>query len=157
MNISHLNKEETLEHLYKRWAYANLVLEIKTEEGGRASIDSDEKFMQDYCISTTNRRRFVSYLQRATYDDKELTTREFVKLLSCSRKAVETMINELDPIGVLEKGTNKKGINTFKASNKLMIYHLNYSKWMLRTSIDIKIRNTATAILEIEGLETKQI
>ena len=52
--------EEILEELYKKWAYENMCLEIKINEGGRMTTDPDERFVKDYCLSTINRQRFVS-------------------------------------------------------------------------------------------------
>ena len=150
MNIENKSKEQTLDYLYRRWAYSNLALEIKTEEGGRVTADPDERYMAEYCIHTVTKRRFVNYIQRAGYEKKGLTMQELVELVGCSRKAVETMVKELEPLKVIDQEKNKDGHFTYKASDKLMKYHLNYAKWMLGTAIDIGIRNTATAILELE-------
>ena len=108
--------------------------------------------MIDYCISTVNRRRFVAYIQRASYENRALTSQELVKLLRCSRRAFTTMIEELEPIDMLEISTNNKGIKIYKASDKLMNYHMNYTRWLFRSCINTGIRNTATAILELENL-----
>lgn len=148
--------EEILEELYKKWAYANMCLEIKINEGGRIAADPDERFIKDYCLSTMNRQRFVQYIQRAAYENVGLTIRELVKLLSCSRKAVETMIAELEPLKLIEKTTNKKGIYTYKGTDKLLKFHLNYSKWLFRACFDVGIRHTATAINEIESLKEQE-
>jgi len=145
--------EEILEELYKKWAYANMCLEIKINEGGRMTTDPEERWIKDYCLSTLNRQRFVQYIQRAAYENVGLTTRELVKLLNCSRKAVETMINELEPSDFIEKTTNKKGIYTYKGTDKLLNFHLNYSKWLFRACFQVGIRHTATAINEIESLK----
>lgn len=143
---------EVLEELYKKWAYGQLAIEIKAEEGGRVTQDPDERFMIDYCISTVNRRRFAAYIQRASYENRALTSQELVKLLRCSRRAVTTMIEELGPVDMLEISTNNKGIKTYKASDKLMNYHMNYTKWLFRSVVNTGNRNTATAILELENL-----
>ena len=144
--------EQVLRELYKKWGYSQLSIEIKAEEGGRVVSDPDERFMIDYCISTVNRRRFVAYIQRASYENRALTSQELVKLLRCSRRALTTMIEELEPIGMLEISTNDKGRKTYKASDKLMKYHMNYTKWLFRSVVNTGIRNTATAILELENL-----
>ena len=111
--------EQVLDELYKKWAYSQLAIEIKAEEGGRITQDPGERFMIDYCISTVNRRRFVAYIQRASYENRALTSQELVKLLRCSRRAFTTMIEELEPIDMLEISTNNKGIKIYKASDKL--------------------------------------
>ena len=144
--------EQVLEELYKKWGYKQLAIEIKAEEGGRVVSDPDERFMMDWCISTVNRRRFINYLQRASYENRELTTQELVKLLHCSRRALLIMIQEIEPLDMVEVSTNNKGIKTYKASDKLMKYHMNYTKWLFRAVVNLGIRNTATAILELENL-----
>lgn len=145
-------KKEVLEQLYKKWGYGQLSIEIKAEEGGRVVSDPDERFMIDYAISTVNRRRFINYLQRAAYENRALTSQELVKLLRCSRRALATMIEEVDPLYMVKISTNDKGIKTYKASDKLMNYHMNYTKWLFRSVVNTGIRNTATAILELENL-----
>ena len=145
--------EQVLEELYKKWAYANMCLEIKINEGGRIATDPDERFIKDYCLSTMNRQRFVQYIQRAAYEKTGLTIRELVKLVGCSRKAVETMIAELEPLGLVKKTTNEKGINTFAATDKLLKYHLNYSKWLFRACSETGLNETALAISEIESFD----
>lgn len=144
--------EQVLEELYKKWAYGQLAIEIKAEEGGRLVSDPDERFMIDWTISTVNRRRFIAYIQRARYENRELTTQELVKLLHCSRRALLIMIQEIEPLGMLEISTNDKGVKTYKASDKLMKYHMNYTKWLFRAVANTGMRNTATAILELENL-----
>ena len=144
--------EQVLNELYNKWAYGQLAIEIKAEEGGRTVSDPDERFMIDWCISTVNRRRFTAYLQRAGYENRELTSQELVKLLHCSRRALTTMIEEVEPLGMLEISTNAKGVKTYRASDKLMKYHMNYTKWLFRKVVNLGIRNTATAILELENL-----
>ncbi len=144
--------EQVLEELYKKWAYGQLAIEIKAEEGGRVVSDPDERFMIDWTISTVNRRRFINYLQRAAYENRALTSQEFVKLLRCSRRALATMIEEVEPLDMVDISTNDKGMKTYKASNKLMKYHMNYTKWLFRSVVNTGIRNTATAILELENL-----
>jgi len=144
--------EQVLDELYKKWGYGQLAIEIKAEEGGRLVSDPDERFMIDWTISTVNRRRFIAYLQRASYEKREMTTQELVKLLHCSRRALLIMIQEIEPLGMLEISTNDKGMKTYKASDKLMKYHMNYTKWLFRAVVNTGIRNTATAILELENL-----
>ena len=149
--------EQVLEELYKKWAYGQLAIEIKAEEGGRVVSDPDERFMIDWTISTVNRRRFINYLQRAAYENRALTSQEFVKLLRCSRRALATMIEEVEPLDMVDISTNAKGMKTYKASDKLMKYHMNYTKWLFRSVVNTGIRNTATAILELENLPATQV
>lgn len=144
--------QQVLEELYKKWGYGQLSIEIKSEEGGRVVSDADERFMIDYAISTVNRRRFINYLQRAGYENRAMTSQEFVKLLRCSRRALATMIEEVEPLDMVKISTNDKGRKTYKASDKLMKYHMNFTKWLFRAVVDTGIRNTATAILELENL-----
>ena len=155
MKNDNLQNSETLEYLYKRWAYENLALEIKTEEGGRATADPIERKMEEFCIHAVNKRRFINYIQRAAYEKQGLTMQEIVKLVGCTRKSVENMLKDLEGYDVIDQETNESGHFTYKASDKLMKYHLNYAKWMLKTSIDIGIRHTASTILELETLKAE--
>lgn len=146
--------EQVLDELYKKWAYGQLAIEIKAEEGGRAVTDPDERFMIDWTISTVNRRRFINYLQRANYENRALTSQEFVKLLRCSRRALLTMIEEVDPLDMVEISTNNKGMKTYKASDKLMKYHMNYAKWLFTIVNRLGMRQTSHAIAELHNLPT---
>jgi hypothetical protein len=144
--------EQVLEDLYKKWSYGQLAIEIKAEEGGRAVSDPEERFMIEWTISTVNRRRFINYLQRAGYEDRAVTSQELVKLLHCSRRALTTMIEEVEPLNMLEISTNGKGIITYKASDKLMKYHMNYSKWLFTIVNRLGLRQTSQAIAEVQNL-----
>ena len=62
--------EQVLDELYKKWAYGQLAIEIKQEEGGRVVSDPEERFMIDWTISTINKRRFINYIQRASYENR---------------------------------------------------------------------------------------
>lgn len=148
--------EQVLEELYKKWAYGQLAIEIKTEEGGRVVADPEERFMIDWTISTINKRRFINYLQRASYENRALTSRELVKLIRCSRRGLTTMIEEVEPLDMLDISTNEQGIKTYKASNKLMNYHMNYSKWLFRAVQVLGLRQTSSAIAELEGIATEK-
>lgn len=151
MKVDETHKEETLKFLFRRWAYANLAIEIKQEEGGRVVADPEERSMQEYAIATVNKRRFINYITRAGFENKGLTIREIVKLVGCSRKAVETMIKELEPLKVIDQGSNESGHNTYKGSSKILKYHLNYTKWLYRVCTNTGIRETAHAINVLEN------
>ena len=51
-----------------------LAIEIKREEGGRVVSGQEERFMIDWTISTINKRRFINYIQRASYENRALTS-----------------------------------------------------------------------------------
>ena len=40
------------------------------------------------------------------------------------------MIEELEPLDMLDISTNEQGIKTYKATDKLMSYHMNYTRWL---------------------------
>ena len=51
------------------------------------------------------------------------------------------MISELEPLELIEKTRNEKGIYTYKGTDKLLNYHLNYSKWLFRSCFRVGIRH----------------
>ena len=90
--------KDTLAHYRREWTKRNLEVEIKIAEGGRITFSTEERKIKEYSISSINRRRFLMYIIRATYEDRSLTVTQLVKLLGCSRQAIETMI--IDCAGV---------------------------------------------------------
>ena len=86
--------KDTLEYYKREWTKKNLEVEIKIAEGGRITFSPEERQIKEYSLSSTNRRRFLMYILRATYEDTHLSVSQLVKLLGCSRQAIETMIKE---------------------------------------------------------------
>lgn len=147
--------EQVLEELYKKWGRTALNLHILSLEAGRSVDDPTERKMQQYVLSSINRDRFISYLQRATFENEWLTIRDLVQLIHCQRGTVETMIRDVEGYGVLDIKRDEKNVRYLKASEKLMGYYHNYTKWLFRIMTDkggmSSARATATAILELEN------
>ena len=65
--------KDTLEYYKREWTKKNLEVEIKIAEGGRITFSTEERQIKEYSLSSTNRRRFLMYIIRATYEDTSLT------------------------------------------------------------------------------------
>ena len=102
--------EQVLEELYKKWGRTALNLHILSLEAGRPVDDPIERKMQQYILSSSNRDRFISYLQRATFENEWLTIQDLVQLIHCNRGTIETMIKETpeDTEEVVQEGTLNK-------------------------------------------------
>ena len=64
--------KDTLEYYKREWTKKNLEVEIKIAEGGRITFSTEERQIKEYSLSSTNRRRFLMYIIRATYEDTPL-------------------------------------------------------------------------------------
>ena len=62
------------------------------------------------------------------------------------------MIEELEPLDMLDISTNEQGIKTYKATDKLMSYHMNYTRWLFAAVQLLGLRQTSSAIAELEGI-----
>ena len=58
--------KDTLEYYKREWTKKNLEVEIKIAEGGRITFSTEERQIKEYSLSSTNRRRFLMYIIRAT-------------------------------------------------------------------------------------------
>lgn len=147
--------EQVLDELYKKWGRSALNLHIHNLEAGRPVNDPTERKMQQYSLSSSNRDRFLSYLQRATFESEWLTIQDLVQLIHCNRGTVETMIKDVEAHGVLDIKRDEKNVRYIRASEKLMGYHHNYTKWLFKIMTEkggmSSARATATAILELEN------
>ena len=147
--------EQLLEELYKKWGRTALNLHILSLEAGRSVDDPTERKMQQYVLSSSNRDRFISYLQRATFENEWLTIQDLVQLIHCNRGTIETMIKDVEAYGVLDIKRDEKNVRYLKASEKLMSYYHNYTKWLFKIMTEkggmSSARATATAILELEN------
>ena len=100
--------EQVLDELYKKWGRSALNLHILSLEAGRYVDDPTERKMQQYVLSSINRDRFISYLQRATFENEWLTIQDLVQLMHCNRGTIETMIKDVDKHGNLVWSIERK-------------------------------------------------
>ena len=122
--------KDTLEVLMREWTRRNLAVEISTLEGNRTIVDSAERKLRDYAISTQNRRKFCLYNIRAFYDNESISYKELIKLLNISRNALDTMIDEcVGAEWVIFTEGKTKNDGKFIAANILVEAYEHYAKW----------------------------
>lgn len=159
-NISNLrrkNKIDALKHslaeLERKWNKGNLSVEIGSSEASRIVTDSEERKIQQYSLSSSNRRRFLMYVIRAAYDEEPISWKQLYQLLNISRNALQTMISECVGNGwVTEYKGNKKTDSVFRANENLIKTYDNYSAWVRRSCKNVELRTIATAIVELQAL-----
>ena len=159
-NISNLrrkNKIDALKHslaeLERKWNKGNLSVEIGSSEASRIVTDSEERKIQEYSLSSNNRRRFMMYVIRAAYDEEPISWKQLIKSLNISRNALQTMIDECVGAGwVIEHEGDKKVDSTFIAAKCLIKTYDNYSAWVRRSCKNVELRTIATAIVELQAL-----
>ena len=156
-DIRHKNKIDSLKHslaeLERKWNKGNLSVEIGSSEASRIVTDSEERKIQEYSLSSTNRRRFFMYVVRAAYDEEPISFKQLIQLLDITRNALETMIDECVGAGwVTEYSGKKKTHSKFVANNNLVKTYDNYSAWVRRSCKNVELRTIATAIVELQAL-----
>ena len=115
--------KDTLAHYRREWTKRNLEVEIKIAEGGRITFSTEERKIKEYSISSINRRRFLMYIIRATYEDTSLTVTQLVKLLGCSRQAIETMIIDCADAKWIKVEKSERNIrSTLHLHNQLSLF-----------------------------------
>ena len=122
--------QETLATLQEQWMLHNLNVEIAITEGKRIIHNKEERKIQEYSISSSNRRRFLMYLIRATGEGDNLTVTRATKLLGIARNSVETMLKECSENGWITITRCKKKHKHLTANDNLMNCYRGYSKWL---------------------------
>ena len=74
-------RARVLDELYRSGRMGNLLLKLSGGRGRSSCVRPEERFMIDWTISTINKRRFINYIQRASYENRLLTSQELVKLI----------------------------------------------------------------------------
>ena len=139
-NLSELRRKNkidalknSLAQLERKWNKGNLNVEIGSSEASRIVTDSEERKIQAYSLSSSNRRRFMMYVIRAVYDEEPISWKQLIKLLNISRNALQTMIDECVGAGwVIEYKGGKKTDSKFVANENLIKTYDNYSDWVRR-------------------------
>ena len=143
----------SLAKLERKWNKANLSVEIGSSEASRIVTDGEERKIQQYSLSSVNRRRFLMYVIRASYDEETISWKELYQLLNISRNALQTMIDECVGAGwVTEYKRGKKTDSNFVANENLIKTYDNYSAWVRRSCKNVELRTIATAIIELQAL-----
>ena len=91
------------------------------------------------------------YIIRATYEDTPLTVSQLVKLLGCSRQAIETMIKECNEAKWVKVDRDKKGLRSLSANKVLINSYENYTDWLWSVYDQLELRNLSIHIAQMQS------
>ena len=142
--------KDTLAHYRREWTKRNLEVEIKIAEGGRITFSTEERKIKEYSISSINRRRFLMYIIRATYEDTSLTVTQLVKLLGCSRQAIETMIIDCADAKWIKVEKSERNLRSLSANKILIESYEKYTDWLWSVYDSLELRNISIHISQLQ-------
>ena len=142
--------KDTLAHYRREWTKRNLEVEIKIAEGGRITFSTEERKIKEYSISSINRRRFLMYIIRATYEDTSLTVTQLVKLLGCSRQAIETMIIDCADAKWIKVEKSQRNLRSLTANKILIESYEKYTDWLWSVYDSLELRNLSIHISQLQ-------
>lgn len=142
--------KDTLAHYRREWTKRNLEVEIKIAEGGRITFSTEERKIKEYSISSINRRRFLMYIIRATYEDTSLTVTQLVKLLGCSRQAIETMIIDCADAKWIKVEKSERNLRSLTANKILIESYEKYTDWLWSVYDSLELRNLSIHISQLQ-------
>ena len=142
--------KDTLAHYRREWTKRNLEVEIKIAEGGRITFSTEERKIKEYSISSINRRRFLMYIIRATYEDTSLTVTQLVKLLGCSRQAIETMIIDCADAKWIKVEKSERNLRSLTANKILIESYEKYTDWLWSVYDSLELRNISIHISQLQ-------
>ena len=142
--------KDTLAHYKREWTRRNLEVEIKIAEGGRITFSTEERKIKEYSISSINRRRFLMYIIRATYEDTSLTVTQLVKLLGCSRQAIETMIIDCADARWIKVEKSERNLRSLSANKILIESYEKYTDWLWSVYDSLELRNLSIHISQLQ-------
>ena len=142
--------KDTLAHYRREWTKRNLEVEIKIAEGGRLTFSTEERKIKEYSISSINRRRFLMYIIRATYEDTSLTVTQLVKLLGCSRQAIETMIIDCADAKWIKVEKSQRNLRSLTANKILIESYEKYTDWLWSVYDSLELRNLSIHISQLQ-------
>ena len=142
--------KDTLEYYRREWTKKNLEVEIKIAEGGRITFSTEERKIKEYSISSINRRRFLMYIIRATYEDTSLTVTQLVKLLGCSRQAIETMIIDCADAKWIKVEKSERNLRSLTANKILIESYEKYTDWLWSVYDSLELRNLSIHIAQLQ-------
>ena len=142
--------KDTLAQYRREWTKRNLEVEIKIAEGGRITFSTEERKIKEYSISSINRRRFLMYIIRATYEDTSLTVTQLVKLLGCSRQAIETMIIDCADAKWIKVEKSERNLRSLTANKILIESYEKYTDWLWSVYDSLELRNLSIHISQLQ-------
>ena len=151
-DTQHYTLAETKEALTDNWCKQNISVEIAIAEGSRVIHDLDERTIMHYSISSTNRRRFMMYVLRATFEDTNIKVSELTKLLGITRNSVETMVKQCSEAGWISVERCSKNHKHLTACNNLLNCYRNYCKWLYNQVHLTGLRDTSTDLGRVNSM-----
>ena len=145
--------QETLATLQEKWMLYNLNVELAIVEGKRIIHSKEHRKIQDYALSSSNRRKFMMYLIRATAEGDKLTVTQVTKLLGIARNSVETMLKECSENGWITITRCKKKHKLMTANDNLMNCYRGYSKWLWQQVHQSGLRSISEDIAKVVHLQ----
>jgi len=130
----------------------NLNIEIAAAQASRVVEGHEERRIQYYSLSSSNRRHFMMHVIRAAIEDTKLLVSDLVFELGISRNAVETMIKETSENDWVAVEKDGKGHKHVWAKEVLVNCYYNYSKWLFRSVKSLNLRKLTEDIVRIEAL-----
>ena len=91
------------------------------------------------------------YIIRATYEDTPLKVSRLVKLLGCSRQAIETMIKDCNEAKWIKVDRNEKGLRSLTANKILINSYENYTDWLWSVYDKLELRNLSIHISQMQS------
>jgi len=129
-----------------------LAIEISITAGSRVVEELWERKIMQYSLSSSNRRKFMMYAVRASYDNEPITYNQLKKLLNISDIALTTMWKECSDAGWIVTTQAKRANQTLLASDNLLKSYNNYMFYIRQAYKNSGLRTVAQAIVEIEHL-----
>lgn len=144
--------KETRRQLRWEWMRRNLNIEIAAAQASRVVEGNEERRIQYYSLSSSNRRHFLMHVIRAALEDTKLVVSDLTYELGVSRNSVETMVRECRENGWLNVEKDAKGYKHVWAADCLVTCYYNYSKWLFRSVKNLNIRKLTEDIARVEAL-----
>jgi DNA-binding MarR family transcriptional regulator len=144
--------EETKHLLLEDWAKKNISIEIAISEGSRVIHDPDERKIVQYSLSSSNRRKFLMHIIRATYENNPITVTELTKLIGITRNSVETIVKQCSEAGWINVNRCSKNCKYLTACDNLLNCYENYSYWLWQQVHTSGLRDLSSKIGQISNM-----
>jgi hypothetical protein len=143
---------EAKERLELEYNKKHLAIEISITTGSRVAEELWERKIIEYSLSSSNRRKFMMYAVRASYDNEPITYNQLKKLLGISDGGLTTMWKECSDAGWIVTTQEKRAYQTLLASDNLVKAYNNYMIYVRQNYKDSGLRTLAQAIVEMQHL-----
>ena len=90
------------------------------------------------------------YIIRATYEDTSLTVTQLVKLLGCSRQAIETMIIDCADAKWIKVEKSERNLRSLTANKILIESYEKYTDWLWSVYDSLELRGLSIHISQLQ-------